>query len=167
MLAGSEQKSMFVFAGDGYLANVSPSDFTALYEEALPVSISGREWLAEHDEHWDSATQVMQLNGMLLQPLPRCVLQRLQQPQLQHAVAGTGCLKACAMSISSQQREVTSAKHYPAWPSGNRCIPYLLLPDAVWPSHHGRWKPGQPTSYASPQRTPFMRTGEWSFSGSC
>ena len=61
MLAGSELRPTPVFAGDGYLANVSPSDFTALYEEALPVSISGREWLAAHDEHWDSATEVTQL----------------------------------------------------------------------------------------------------------
>ena len=60
MLAGSELRTTLAFAGDGYLANVSPSDFTALYEEALPVSISGREWLAAHDEHWDAATQVIQ-----------------------------------------------------------------------------------------------------------
>ena len=30
-----------------------------IYEEELPVSISGKEWLAAHDEHWDSATQVI------------------------------------------------------------------------------------------------------------
>ena len=56
----SMRRSGFDSAGDGYLANMSPSDFMALYEEALPVSISGREWLAEHHEHWDAATQVTQ-----------------------------------------------------------------------------------------------------------
>ena len=45
-------------AGNGYLANVAPSEFAGLFEEELPVSLSGQEWLAEHEEHWDSATQV-------------------------------------------------------------------------------------------------------------
>ena len=45
-------------AGNGYLANVAPSEFAGVYEEELPVSISGKEWLAEHDEHWDRATEV-------------------------------------------------------------------------------------------------------------
>ena len=47
------------YVGNGYLANVAPSEFAGIYEEELPVSISGKEWLAEHDEHWDSATQVL------------------------------------------------------------------------------------------------------------
>ncbi len=46
-------------AGNGYLANVAPSEFAGIYEEELPVSISGKEWLAAHDEHWDSATEVI------------------------------------------------------------------------------------------------------------
>ena len=62
-----------MLAGDGYLANVSPSDFTALYEAALPESISGKEWLAAHDEHWDSATQVTQA------PLPEAERHVLQE----------------------------------------------------------------------------------------
>lgn len=49
---------LWACAGNGYLANVVPSEFAGVYEEELPVSISGKEWLAEHDEHWDSATQV-------------------------------------------------------------------------------------------------------------
>ena len=45
-------------AGNGYLANVAPSDFSAMFEQELPVSMSGKEWLATYDEHWDNATQV-------------------------------------------------------------------------------------------------------------
>ena len=51
-----------VYPGNGYLANVTPSDFASMYEEELPMSISGKEWLAAHDEHWDSATQVLCLH---------------------------------------------------------------------------------------------------------
>lgn len=55
-----------VVAGGGYLANVAPSEFAQLYEEALPVTLTGSEFSAAYRRHWDAATQA------------RCLLTRRQ-----------------------------------------------------------------------------------------
>ena len=44
-------------AGGGYLANVAPSELAQLYEEALPATLTGREFTAAYRRHWDAATQ--------------------------------------------------------------------------------------------------------------
>ena len=48
---------MQLVAGGGYLANVAPSEFAQLYEEALPVTLTGSEFTAAYRRHWDAATQ--------------------------------------------------------------------------------------------------------------
>ena len=45
-------------AGGGYLANISPSEWAEKYEEELPVSMAGADFLAQYGSHWDGATQV-------------------------------------------------------------------------------------------------------------
>ncbi|KAK9833328.1 hypothetical protein WJX81_006760, partial [Elliptochloris bilobata] len=44
--------------GGGYLANVAPSEFAQLYEDALPAALTGCDFTAEYGRHWDAATQV-------------------------------------------------------------------------------------------------------------
>ena len=48
---------MALTAGGGYLANLAPSEFAQLYEEALPVTVTGSEFSAAYRRHWDAATQ--------------------------------------------------------------------------------------------------------------
>jgi hypothetical protein len=45
-------------AGGGYLTNISPSKFAQMYENLLPEKMSGAEFLAKYDDHWDTATHV-------------------------------------------------------------------------------------------------------------
>ena len=44
-------------AGGGYLANISPSEWAQEYEEELPVTMSGADFLTQYGSHWDAATQ--------------------------------------------------------------------------------------------------------------
>jgi hypothetical protein len=44
---------------NGYLANISASQFASEFEERLPVSLSGREFLAQFGSHVDPATRVI------------------------------------------------------------------------------------------------------------
>jgi L-arabinokinase len=43
----------------GYLANMSPSNFSRLFEKALPECMSGREFLEKYGSHVDPATPVL------------------------------------------------------------------------------------------------------------
>ena len=47
-----------VHAGNGYLCSVSPSLYAQLYEEHLPDSITGADFLRKYHSHYDHATQV-------------------------------------------------------------------------------------------------------------
>ena len=50
-------------AGGGYLANLSPSEFSQHYEEGLPEQMAGADFTAECGAHWDAATQARLLPG--------------------------------------------------------------------------------------------------------
>lgn len=43
--------------GGGYLANLAPSEFAQLYEDALPEMMTGSEFITAYGRHWDAATQ--------------------------------------------------------------------------------------------------------------
>ena len=45
-------------AGNGYLCSVRPSVYAQYYEEHLPDSIVGAEFLKKYHHHYDQATQV-------------------------------------------------------------------------------------------------------------
>ena len=42
--------------GNGYLANISPSQYTSIYERMLPDSITVEEFVSTYGRHWDAAT---------------------------------------------------------------------------------------------------------------
>ena len=44
--------------GLGYLANVPPSEFQQFYEEKLPATLRGSEFLSSFGDHIDTATEV-------------------------------------------------------------------------------------------------------------
>ena len=44
--------------GNGYLANVAPSEFRQFFEESLPEAMEGARFLERFGRHWDGATQV-------------------------------------------------------------------------------------------------------------
>ncbi len=45
-------------AGNGYLCNVPPSQFTACFEQQLPEALSGAAFLQQYGPHLDSVTTV-------------------------------------------------------------------------------------------------------------
>lgn len=47
-----------VCAGNGYLCSVSPSLYAQHYEQHLPDSITGADFLKQYHNHYDHATQV-------------------------------------------------------------------------------------------------------------
>jgi galactokinase len=42
--------------GNGYLANISPSQYTSIYERMLPERITVEEFVSTYGRHWDAAT---------------------------------------------------------------------------------------------------------------
>lgn len=56
--------SLFTFhhspdrAGNGYLCSIRPSVYAQHYEENLPESMTGADFLAKYHHHYDHATQV-------------------------------------------------------------------------------------------------------------
>ena len=48
----------FCCAGNGYLCNIRPSLYAQHYEENLPDSMTGADFLAKYHHHYDHATQV-------------------------------------------------------------------------------------------------------------
>ncbi len=45
-------------AGNGYLCSIRPSVYAQHYEESLPDSMTGADFLAKYHHHYDHATQV-------------------------------------------------------------------------------------------------------------
>ncbi len=48
----------FCCAGNGYLCSIRPSVYAQHYEESLPDSMTGADFLAKYHHHYDHATQV-------------------------------------------------------------------------------------------------------------
>jgi hypothetical protein len=46
------------FTGQGYLSNISPSEYRQFYEEKLPESLLGSQFLENYGGHWDPVTEV-------------------------------------------------------------------------------------------------------------
>lgn len=53
-----EQRSGFPLRWNGYLSNLATSEFRARYEQRLPESLSGRDFLSLYGEHLDPFTSV-------------------------------------------------------------------------------------------------------------
>ena len=78
-------------AGNGYLANLAPSEFCQFFEEALPEAMEGSRFLERFGRHWDGATQVQAgasypVAQATAHPINenfrvQCFRQALQQPQ--------------------------------------------------------------------------------------
>ena len=53
-----QQLLAFGCAGNGYLCSIRPSVYAQYYEESLPDSMTGADFLAKYHHHYDHATQV-------------------------------------------------------------------------------------------------------------
>ncbi|KAK9803166.1 hypothetical protein WJX72_006956 [[Myrmecia] bisecta] len=49
--------------GGGYLTNIAPSEFSQTYEEDLPETMTGSDFLSRYGRHWDAATEVVALRS--------------------------------------------------------------------------------------------------------
>ena len=53
------QPLAFCCAGNGYLCSIRPSVYAQHYEESLPDSMTGADFLTKYHHHYDHATQVV------------------------------------------------------------------------------------------------------------
>ena len=76
-------------AGNGYLCSIRPSVYAQHYEEHLPDSMAGADFLAKYHHHYDHATQVepnpFVTNTCLLSCMSSCVVVELSTDLVSHA----------------------------------------------------------------------------------
>ena len=85
---------------DGYLARLSPSEFRQKYEEALPLTLQGSDFLARHPGHYDPYTPVRPQVDYPVRYACRYAVEENQRVRLFHEI-----LRSAALPVSDHTLE--------------------------------------------------------------